>query len=131
MNLKIHHIGYMIKKMNSSIEEFERIGFTKETITYDEIRKAEICFMNKDGYCIELVSPSKESDLYELMKKCKNMAYHICYLVDNLNESVKIFEESGYFLFKEEEAAPAIGQDARVVFLINQDVGIVELLQLQ
>lgn len=129
MELKINHIGYLIKKMDTGIEALLKLGFSEEQKIYDPIREAELCFMLKDGYCLELIAPSKESTLYPLLKKYKNTAYHICYEVDDLDAAVTFFEESGYYLFKEKEAAPAFGDNARVVFLMNPDIGMVELLQ--
>ena len=34
--------------------------------TYDEIRKIHICFLEKDGYRIELVSPASEDSVVSL-----------------------------------------------------------------
>lgn len=53
--LKIHHIGYLVKKINAAVKEFEHLGFTLiQDITYDNYRKVNICFLEKDGYTIEL-----------------------------------------------------------------------------
>lgn len=51
--LKIHHIGYLVKKINAAVKEFEHLGFTLiQDITYDNYRKVNICFLEKDGYTI-------------------------------------------------------------------------------
>lgn len=129
MKLEINHLGYLVKKIELSIEAFKELGFSEEWRLYDKIRKAELCFMSKDGYCIELIAPSKESDLQGLMKKYKNVAYHICYSVDDLDEAIISFEGKGYYLFREREMAPAFGENAEVAFLIHSEIGMVELLQ--
>lgn len=129
MEVEINHIGYLVKKIELSIAAFKELGFLVDRKLYDEIRMAELCFMSKEGYCIELIEPSRESSLYGLLKKYKNTAYHICYSVDDLDEAIACFKEMGYYLFKEREAAPAFGTDAEVAFLMNADIGMVELLQ--
>ena len=128
MEFEIDHIGYLVKNIELSIEAFKELGFSEERKIYDEIRKAELCFMSKEGYCVELIAPSRESELYSLIKKYKNTAYHICYSVEDLDEAIAFLEDKGYFMFKEREAAPAFGEGAEVVFLMHSDVGMVELL---
>lgn len=57
--LKIHHIGYLVKKIEKAKKSFEALGYLVEQDTvYDDIRKVNICFLVKDGYRVELVSPS-------------------------------------------------------------------------
>ena len=129
MELKIHHIGYLVKKIEASIAEFQQLGFIEKSKSFDEIRKSYICFMEKDGYCVELIAPVKDSELYGLMKKCRNMAYHFCYNVADAQLAISELEEKGYHLIKELEMAPAIDQDAQVAFLMNPEVGMIELLQ--
>ncbi len=70
-NLKIHHIGYLVKKMNQAKQTFEVLGYHVEQDTVcDEIRKVAICFLIKDGYRVELVSPvSPDSVVAGLIKK--------------------------------------------------------------
>ena len=80
-SLKIHHIGYLVKKIEAAIRTFEALGYQliQDTV-YDDIRKVNICFLQKDEYCIELVSPVAEDSVVSgLMKKYKNCPYHICY----------------------------------------------------
>ena len=62
--MKIHHIGYLVKNIEKSIEAFTVLGYglTVES-TWDDGREAYICFLENDGYCIELICPSKVSSL--------------------------------------------------------------------
>ena len=53
--LKIHHIGYLVKKIDKAKNTFESLGYlTRQDTVYDDIRKVNICFVEKDGYLIEL-----------------------------------------------------------------------------
>ena len=69
--MKIHHIGYLVKKLEKAQVAFENLGYAvKQDVVLDEYRQAKIMFLEKDGYVIELVSPvSKESVVADLMKK--------------------------------------------------------------
>ena len=72
--MKIHHVGYLVKKIDKAIKAFQALGYSyaQETIL-DEYRQANICFLEKDGYVVELISPvSKESVVADLIKRIGN-----------------------------------------------------------
>lgn len=128
--MKIHHIGYLVKKIEKSIEEFQRLGYEKKSeITYDETRKIDICFMEKNNYLIELVSPKDKSSVaYNLLKQHKSSPYHICYETDNLEEDIMELEASGYVKIDNPCPAPAIN-GKKVVFFMNSTIGLIELVE--
>ncbi len=129
LTLKIHHIGYLVKKINAAIQSFEILGYRilQETI-YDDIRKVDICFMEKDGYCIELVSPvSEDSVVYGLLKKYKNSPYHICYETKDFEADYRFLTANGFIAIDEPTPAPAL-QNRNVAFLTSPSMGMIELL---
>ena len=79
-DLKVHHIGYLVKNIDKSKALFSLLGYNLEqNNVYDEFRDIDICFMIKDGYRVELVSPRKQTSIVgELRKKIGNSPYHIC-----------------------------------------------------
>lgn len=128
--LKVHHIGYLVKKIEAAIRSFENLGYRilQETV-YDDIRKVNICFLQKDGYVIELISPvSKESVVFGLMKKYKNSPYHICYESENFEKDFRTLVETGFIAIDAPTPAPAL-QNCNVVFLSSASMGMIELLE--
>ena len=128
--MRIHHVGYLVKKIEKAIKAFEGLGYTLEReAVFDEYRKANICFLEKDGYVIELVSPvSKDSVVAELLKKYGNAPYHICYEVENMEKEVNSLLEQHYVMCSELHSAIAI-DNRNVCFLIHPYLGMVELLE--
>ena len=128
--MKIHHVGYLVKKMDKAVAAFEQLEYVKkQDIVLDEFRKVQICFLEKDGYVIELVSPiSKESVVYNLMKKLGNTAYHICYETDLFEEDLNKLLDEKYVLCSERHEAVALG-GKDVCFLIHPYLGMIELLE--
>ena len=62
--LSIHHIGYLVKKIEKARQAFLSLGYEAEQdIVYDHIRTVTICFLVKDGYRIELVAPVSEDSV--------------------------------------------------------------------
>lgn len=129
--LTIHHIGYLVKKIVPAIRSFEALGFQVEReVTRDDIREVDICFLEKDGYRVELVSPySATSVVAGLLKKYKNCPYHICYETSHFEEALEELTSHGYVMMGSPTPAPAIDQHP-VVFLMNASLGMIELLDL-
>lgn len=130
LTLKVHHIGYLVKKIDAAIQSFENLGYqTIQSAVYDDIRKVNICFLEKDGYQIELVSPvSEDSVVSGLMKKYKNSPYHICYETENFESDYQTLTENGFVSIDTPTPAPAL-QNREVVFLMNASMGMIELLR--
>ena len=129
--MEIHHIGYIVSKMPKALSVFEKLGYRISVQpTWDEIRKADICFLKNGEYCIELIAPSRESKLCSFLQKYDGMPYHICYYALNgdMHETILYLKEMGFMPITEIEDAPVISPDAKVVFLINPYGGLVELL---
>lgn len=127
--LKIHHIGYLVKKIEKAKKTLETLGYVVERDTvYDEIRKVDICFLVKDGYRVELVSPvSEDSVVSGLLKKYKNSPYHICYEADDPETAYGELTANGFAAIDTPTPAPAL--DGRsVVFLTSPVIGMIELV---
>lgn len=130
MNLQIHHIGYLVKKIEKATKEFQKLGYQiqKDTV-YDPIREANINFLEKDGYVVELISPATETSVVAgLMKRYKNSPYHICYISHDLNADLEALTSNGFTAIDTPTEAPAL-ENKRVVFLMNPNMGMIELLE--
>jgi len=128
--LKVHHIGYLVKKISKAEKDFAALGFECiASVVYDPLRDADISFWEKDGYCVELVSPkSEKSIVYDLLKKFKNMPYHICYSSTDMNSDIEELREKGYMVLDEPMEAVAI-EGRKVCFLFSANSGMIELLE--
>ena len=129
--MKVHHVGYLVKKIDKAILAFEELGYKlTKGVVLDEYRKVNICFLEKDGYKIELVSPmSKDSVVAELMKKFGNSPYHICYETENIDNQVNILLEQHYVICSEKHEAVAI-EEKDVCFLVHPYLGMIELVEI-
>ena len=129
--MQIHHIGYLVKKIDRAIEAFESLGYQKETdIIFDASRGIDLCFMNKNGYRIELVSPkTKESVVSGLSKRIGNGPYHFCYTCNDLSNTIDdLCSRGGYVMYESPHEAIAFS-NRTVCFLIHPYVGMIELLE--
>lgn len=127
--LSVHHIGYLVKKIEKARQTFLSLGYhIEQDIVYDGIRQVNICFLIKDGYRIELVSPaSQDSVVYGLMKKYKNSPYHICYETADFETAYAELTANGFIAVDTPTPAPALG-GRDVVFLTSAAIGMIELI---
>lgn len=128
--LSVHHIGYLVKKIEKATRTFLALGYRMEQdIVYDAFRKVNICFLVKDGCRIELVSPAAEDSVVSgLMKKYKNSPYHICYQTEDFDATFAELTAGGFIAIDTPTPAPALG-GRDVVFLTNADIGMIELIR--
>ena len=128
--MTIHHIGYLVKKLDRARRTFEALGYGVEQETIrDESRKVDIVFLSKDGYRIELVSPyAPDSVVAGLLARTGNSPYHVCYEVVDLDAEIERLRDARYVVSSEPAPAPACG-GARVAFLVHPYLGMVELLE--
>ena len=97
-------------------------------ITHDKDRQVEICFIKKDGYTIELISPtSQDSPFYPMLKKHENCAYHICYESFDVEADMKQIKSAGFHMIDPFKAAPAI-DNKPVAFFFSAGAGIIEII---
>ncbi len=97
-DLKVHHIGYLVKKGAPARDAFLRLGYTVlQDWVRDEGRGIDISFIGKDGTVLELVTPFREdSDVSGLLKRIKNCPYHICYISSSIEKDSVLLREAGY-----------------------------------
>ena len=110
-SLRIHHIGYLVKKIEKAKQTFLALGYLIEQDTvYDDIRKVNICFLTRDGYRVELVSPATEDSVVSgLIKRYKNSPYHICYETDDFEADIARLTDDGFIAIDTPTPAPALG----------------------
>ena len=128
--MQVDHIGYVVKNIEKSLKEFAKLGYkTNSDFFIDEKRNIKIQFIKNEDTVIELIEPMNEkADAYAYYKKINNGPYHICYKVDDIDETTKVLIDDGYILVKEKEEAIAFN-GKHVAFLIKNGIGLIELVE--
>lgn len=127
--MKLHHIGCLVddievsKGMHKDVLNFTNIS---ETV-YVSSQKVLICFVEigNDTY-LELIQPLDEtSPLLRFRQKNINY-YHLAYLVNNIDETVKNLCSKGSILLTS-FASEAFNQK-KAVFLYTPEKNLIELI---
>ena len=130
LNLKVHHIGYLVKKGQPALDAFLALGYTpEEDWVRDTLRGIDICFIAKDGLRIELVCPyTGDSSVSGLLARLKNSPYHICYECSSIAGALPQLRDAGYLPITGKDPAPAIS-GRRVQFFLHPALGMIELVE--
>ncbi|WP_295067022.1 VOC family protein [Ruminococcus sp.] len=137
--MKVDHIGYLCKDIKKSIELFLALGYEQESEVYEDNvsdgdskpRNVYICFLRNEGTRIELVSPIDEaSDVYSTLKRQGEGPYHVCYQVQNLEDSIQELKTSGWMVLKRPAKAMAF-RYRQVAFLFKTGAGTIELVEMK
>lgn len=129
--MKIHHIGYLVKDIKLSINNFKNLGYKEESnIIVDEIRSIFITFLKNENSLVELIQPSKDNKRFNSILRKGGGLYHICYITSNIDKDLKSLLEQKYVLIEDVNIAPAIN-NSLVAFLYNECMGIIELVELK
>jgi len=128
--MKIDHIGYLVKNIETSINEFLKLGYEIHSeLFFDNQRNVRIIFLFKENYKIELIEPVEEkAHAYNLLKKNGNMPYHICYSVEEIEKIIEELKKEKYILLEPLQTASAL-DEKRVCFMYHNHVGIIELVE--
>lgn len=126
--MKIDHLGYIVFDLEKLRNKFLELEWKEEgKIIEDKKRGIKILYLKREGYRIELVSPTdNKSPYYKLATKIKNTPYHWCYRTNNFEKDLEILKKQKYVMLDKIEKSP---KNERMVFLINRFMGMVELLE--
>jgi methylmalonyl-CoA/ethylmalonyl-CoA epimerase len=129
-NFRFHHIGYVTYSIADTSSMYILAGYHMSEIIEDSIQRTKICYLLKDNNpCIELIEPVDEkSSVNKILKKNEGTApYHICYEVDDIDETFNKLIEIGYTpLFRPIEA---IALDNRqICYFYKKEIGFIEMV---
>ena len=129
-NAIFHHVGIAVESIEKTAALFIEAGYKMTNIVFDPKQNVNISFLQKqDNPLLELVEPVDEkSPVRNILHKVGVSAYHFCYEVENLDDSIKLLRQKKFMLLiKPIEAVAFNGR--RICFLYNKDTGLIELLE--
>ena len=128
--MTIHHIGYAVRDIEIACQVFLEMGFvTAGEVFSDSSRKVAIQLLKNGDNLIELVAPDGEgAPVAGFLDKGGPGTYHLCYVVDDIDKEVDRLKKIKFKVVIDVLYAPALG-NAKVAFLYNINIGLIELVQ--
>jgi len=125
-----HHVGIAVESIEKTAILFTEAGYKMTTVVFDPKQNVNISFLEKDGSpLLELVEPVDEkSPVRNILNKVGVSAYHFCYEVGNLNDSIAQLRKKKFMLLV--KPVETVAFDGRkVCFLYHRETGLTELLE--
>lgn len=134
LTLEFHHVGVGTPKFEAAIETYVQLGHRLHSRIDDPVLDVRIAFLrapgDRDGTWIEILSPlSPDGPLKSyLERRALPAPYHTCYVADDLAEATARLRDLGFLPLGEPKPALAFG-GRPVVFFLNRNIGMIELVQ--
>lgn len=126
--MKLNHIGYITDQIEETKNGFLQLGYVSEPIVDFEAHKCKICFLRKEGETsIELVEPYEDNKNLRRLLKNGVTPYHICYEVEDIDNTINYLSSSGYVPLSHPVPAPAFG-NRLICYLQSRENGYIELV---
>ena len=125
-----HHIGIACHDIRITAKEYENFGYKSSKIIWDDIQKVNICFLSGDGLpVIELISSDHEQNpIKKWLNKNGVSPYHLCFNVEDIENSINEFKKQGFVLLGEAVEAIAIA-NRKIAFIYSMQSGLIELVE--
>ena len=130
--MRLHHIAYVTADVEQKADSLcGQLGFTRMAeAVIDETQGVRILFLDMGpGPKLELLEPLDESSPVQKHLDKGGGLYHMCYEVDDLEETLKQVQKDGRaIIVKEPSEAPAI-KNKRVAFVVTSDKDLIEFVE--
>jgi methylmalonyl-CoA/ethylmalonyl-CoA epimerase len=130
---KLRHIGIMVDDFQQSLEKFKGFGISCSETREDKSLDLLIAFLSVGETSIELLHHTKpdigSDPVSSVVRGQKGAINHLCFEVDNLEESIRDFERNGAKMI---EGCPRKGAHGRIAFFHPETTAgvLIELCEL-
>ncbi|MFT5755361.1 MAG: methylmalonyl-CoA/ethylmalonyl-CoA epimerase [Alteromonadaceae bacterium] len=134
LGLRFHHFGLAVKNKKSAINFLTAMGYVIGEEVYDKEQEVNLilCQCNEQPDVEVIYKSDKEGPINSILKNNEALIYHLCYITDNIADSVNKFRLKGLRVISVSEPKPAIlFNDQYVAFYYIKGFGLIELLQIE
>ena len=131
--MKLHHVGIVVDDIESGIQRYKALfGFVPVSeVVDDPIQKVSVVLLSNpesDGAPIELIAPLTDDSPVSNILKGNVRLYHLCFLVDNIEEALQNFRSNGAIIISGPVPAELF-EGKKIAFVYSPDKYVIELLE--
>ena len=130
--MKLHHIGIIVKNIQTSLGELSRyLEFEKTSIPMlVESQRVNLCFLKTSDIYIELIEPIGNDSPVKKISESGGGFHHLCFEVDDIVKEIKKMKDNGGRVIVE----PVEGFEGRLISFIllhmkNTNCNLIELAE--
>jgi methylmalonyl-CoA/ethylmalonyl-CoA epimerase len=130
--MKLHHIGIIVKNIQTSLGELSRyLEFEKTSIPMlVESQRVNVCFLKTSDIYIELIEPIGNNSPVKKISESGGGFHHLCFEVDDIVKETKKMKDNGGRVIVE----PVVGFEGRLISFIllnmkNTNCNLIELAE--
>ena len=131
--LKFHHLGLATDNPKLTLKILKNIGYKPiKTRSNKNYNVKNIICSSKSHPTVEIVAKmGGKSPIDNIVKKNKNLVYHICYSSKNLKKTLKMMKKKKLSIVKISNSylSPFEGVDASFFFL--KGIGVIEIMNFE
>jgi methylmalonyl-CoA/ethylmalonyl-CoA epimerase len=131
--MKLHHVGIVVDDIESGIQRYKAMfAFVPVTeVVTDPVQKVSVVLLSgpeADSVPVELIAPlTDDSPVSNILKRNMRL-YHLCFLVDDIEEALKNLRNNGAIIISSPVPAELF-EGKRIAFVYTPDKYVVELLE--
>ena len=125
-----HNQEHQLNKIDHLLHK--NLGFEFFHQSSDCARNLDFAFGKKGDIVIELITPHDfdiPCAVTNLIKKQPCSPYHICYEINDWDETLKSLKASGYKQMGKEIISDIYGYSAKGVFMFSKGTGLIEIIE--
>lgn len=128
-----HHLGVAVKSIAKAIPIYQDLfGYELFSGPFDDpIQRVSVCFLRRQAageIIVELIAPLGENSPIDRILTKGGGAYHVCYEVDNLDETLATLKSKKCIIVSGPVPAVAF-KNRRIAWLFTPTQQLVELLE--
>jgi len=131
--MKLHHVGIVVDDIESGIQRYKAMfAFVPVTdVVTDPVQKVSVVLLSSpeaDSVPVELIAPLTDDSPVSKILKGNMRLYHLCFLVDDIEEALKNLRSNGALVITSPVPAELF-KGKRIAFAYSPDKYVVELLE--
>jgi len=87
-NIRLHHIGIVVKNIDEAAEDWKELGFKIDHRQTVESQSVEVAFLSLGNVWLELIQPAAEkTPVTNFLEKHGNGLHHLCFQVESIKSA--------------------------------------------
>lgn len=128
----ISHIALVVPNLETAREQFCFLGYSERGDGFVDAEEfgTRALVMNNEGVTLELITPLADPETSQYAEQLRQNRYcmdHICYVTDNLEETVAALKQKRFMPISQPKLSPVWGK--RTLLLANRKMGAIELVE--